>query len=86
MYMLTLVEVQAFRATGQPDLDRAALEMIAYLDKLHKPTACFVTPSTTPFSSGRGNGWVAAGMSETLRSPAGEPSQSRAHHGRLQRK
>jgi unsaturated rhamnogalacturonyl hydrolase len=69
MYMITLVQVQAYRATGDPKyLDRAALEMSAYLEKLQQPNGLFYHAPDTPFFWGRGNGWVAAGMAELLRS------------------
>ena len=83
MYMLTLVEVQAFRATGQPVyLDRAALEMTAYLDKLQQTNGLFYHALDVPFFWGRGNGWVAAGMSELLRSlPENHPKRARIVDG-----
>ena len=69
MFMITAVEVQAFRATGQAKyLDRAALEMSVYLDKLQQPNGLFYHAPDVPFFWGRGNGWVAAGMTEMLRS------------------
>jgi len=68
MYMITTVQVQAFRATGDPKyLDRAALEMTAYLDRLQQPNGLFFHAPDAPFYWGRGNGWVAAGMTELLR-------------------
>ncbi len=79
MYMITTVQVQAFRATGDSKyLDRAALEMAAYLDKLQQPNGLFFHAPDAPFYWGRGNGWVAAGMTELLRAlPADHPR--RAH-------
>ncbi|MGC1418136.1 MAG: glycoside hydrolase family 88 protein [Candidatus Acidiferrum sp.] len=69
MYMITLVQVQAYRATGDAKyIDRAALEMSAYLDKLQQPNGLFYHAPDVPFFWGRGNGWVAAGMAELLRS------------------
>ena len=69
MYMITTVQVQAYRATGDAKyLDRAALEMTAYLDKLQQPNGLFYHAPDVPFFWGRGNGWVAAGMAELLRS------------------
>jgi rhamnogalacturonyl hydrolase YesR len=69
MFMITAVQVQAFRATGEAKyLDRAALEMAAYLDKLQQPNGLFFHAPDVPFYWGRGNGWVAAGMTELLRS------------------
>ena len=79
MYMLTLAEVQAYRATGEKKyLDRAALEMTAYLDKLQQPNGLFYHAPDVPFFWGRGNGWVAAGMTEMLRSlPKDHPKRAR---------
>ena len=69
MYMITAVQVQAFRATRDSKyLDRAALTMAAYLDKLQQPNGLFFHAADSPFYWGRGNGWVAAGMAELLRS------------------
>jgi rhamnogalacturonyl hydrolase YesR len=67
MYMITAVQAQAFRATRNPKyLDRAALTMSAYLDKLQQPNGLFFHAADSPFYWGRGNGWVAAGMTELL--------------------
>jgi rhamnogalacturonyl hydrolase YesR len=69
MFMITAVQVQAFRATGDRKyLDRAALEMTAYLAKLQQPNGLFYHAPDVPFYWGRGNGWVAVGMAEMLRS------------------
>jgi unsaturated rhamnogalacturonyl hydrolase len=83
MYMLPLIEVQAYRATGNPVyLDRAALTMAAYLDKLQKPNGLFLHSEDSPFYWGRGNGWVAAGMTELLTSlPADHPRRARIMEG-----
>jgi rhamnogalacturonyl hydrolase YesR len=79
MYMITTVQVQAFRATGDSKyLDRAALEMVAYLDRLQQPNGLFFHAPDAPFYWGRGNGWVAAGMTELLRAlPADHPRLAR---------
>lgn len=69
MYMITVVQVQAYRATRDPQyINRAAEEMTAYLDKLQQPNGLFYHAPDVPFFWGRGNGWVAAGMAEILRS------------------
>jgi unsaturated rhamnogalacturonyl hydrolase len=80
MYMLPILQVQAFRASQQAKyLDRAALTMAAYLDKLQQPNGLFLHAPDSPFYWGRGNGWVAAGMAELLRDlPASNP-----HHARI---
>ncbi len=79
MYMETLIQVQAFRATGDDKyLDRSALEMVAYLDKLQMPNGLFYHEPEVKFYWGRGNGWVAAGMSELLTSlPKNHPKRAR---------
>lgn len=83
MYMITAVQVQAFRATrDQKYLDRAALTMAAYLDKLQQPNGLFFHAADSPFYWGRGNGWVAAGMAELLRSlPQKHPQRARILEG-----
>jgi len=83
MYMITMVQLQAYRATGNSKyLDRAALEMSTYLDKLQQPNGLFYHAPDVPFFWGRGDGWVAAGMAEMLRSlPADHPQRARIMQG-----
>lgn len=83
MYMITILQVQAYRATGDSKyLDRAALEMVAYLDKLQQPNGLFYHAPDVPFFWGRGDGWVAAGMTELLRSlPKNHPQRARILEG-----
>jgi unsaturated rhamnogalacturonyl hydrolase len=83
MYMITAVQVQAFRAIGDPRyLDRAALEMVTYLDKLQQANGLFYHAPDVPFYWGRGNGWVAAGMTELLRAlPEDHPRRTRVLGG-----
>ena len=83
MYMITAVQAEAFRATrDRKYLDRAALTMAAYLDRLQQPNGLFFHAADSAFYWGRGNGWVAAGMASCCvrcrRTPA-----ARAHTGRL---
>jgi unsaturated rhamnogalacturonyl hydrolase len=79
MYMLTMLQIEAYRATGDRKyIDRAAREMTAYLDKLQQPNGLFYHAPDVPFFWGRGDGWVAAGMSEMLRSlPQDDPYRAR---------
>jgi rhamnogalacturonyl hydrolase YesR len=83
MFMITAVQVQAYRATGDRKyLDRAALEMSVYLDRLQKPNGLFYHAPDVPFFWGRGNGWVAVGMAELLRSlPKDHPKRARILDG-----
>lgn len=69
MFMITLIQTQAYRATGNMKyLDRASREMVFYLDKLQRSNGLFYQAPEIPFFWGRGNGWMAAGMTEMLRS------------------
>jgi unsaturated rhamnogalacturonyl hydrolase len=83
MYMITAVQVQAFRATGDKKyLDRAALAAAAYLDKLQQPNGLFFHAPDSPYYWGRGNGWFAAGMTELLRDlPKNHPQRARIMKG-----
>jgi len=83
MYMITAVQTQAYRATGKAKyIDRAALAMASYLDRLQQPNGLFYHALDVPFFWGRGNGWVAAGMAELLRSlPEDHPKRPRIMEG-----
>ncbi|HEX8070258.1 MAG TPA: glycoside hydrolase family 88 protein [Pyrinomonadaceae bacterium] len=83
MYMISALQTQAYRATGDVQyLDRNALAVAAYLDKLQQPSGLFFHAADSPFYWGRGNGWYAAGMTELLRSlPAKHPRRARILDG-----
>ena len=83
MYMLTILQLEAYRATGDKKyLDRDAKEMVAYLDKLQQPNGLFYHAPDVPFFWARGDGWVAAGMTEMLRDlPADDPQRARIMAG-----
>jgi unsaturated rhamnogalacturonyl hydrolase len=85
VYMVTILQVQAYRATGDKVyLDRAATEVAAYLDKLQKPNGLFFHGPEIPFYWGRGNGWVAGGLSELLSElPKNHPKRARLMQGYL---
>jgi unsaturated rhamnogalacturonyl hydrolase len=69
MFMITMAQAQAYRSTGNRKyIDRAASEMVLYLDSLQKPNGLFYHAPDVPFFWGRGDGWMAAGMAELLRS------------------
>ncbi|WP_276169058.1 glycoside hydrolase family 88/105 protein [Zobellia alginiliquefaciens] len=68
MFMITAIQAQAFKATkDQKYIDRAAKEMVLYLDKIQLKNGLFYHAPEAPFSWGRGNGWMAVGMAEILR-------------------
>ena len=72
MYMVTVLQLEAFRATGDRTyLDRSALAMAAYLDSLQQPNGLLFHGPNTPFFWSRGNGWIVAGMAELLYSLPG---------------
>ncbi len=83
MYMIPLLQVQAFRATGDLKyLDRAALTMVAYFDQMQQPNGLFFHGTNAHFYWGRGNGWMAAGSAELLRSlPDNHPRRARILEG-----
>ncbi len=63
MYMITVLQVQAFRATGDRKyIERTANLMKEYLDRMQLPNGLFNHSSTAPHLWGRGNGWVSGGM------------------------
>jgi unsaturated rhamnogalacturonyl hydrolase len=83
MFMITSVQAQAYRATGnQKYIDRAAKEMVFYLENLQRPNGLFYHSDDVPFYWGRGDGWMAAGMAELLRSlPVNNPYRDRIMKG-----
>ena len=83
MYMLTMLQLEAYRATGDKKyLDRDAKEMVSYLDKLQQPNGLFYHAPDVKYFWGRGDGWVAAGMAEMLRSlPENHPDRARIMKG-----
>jgi unsaturated rhamnogalacturonyl hydrolase len=83
MYMLTILQLEAYRATGDKKyLDRDANEMVSYLEKLQQPNGLFFHAPDVPFYWGRGDGWVAAGMAEMLRTlPQDHPQRARILKG-----
>ena len=83
MYMITAVQIQAYRATGDKKYaERAAREMILYLDSLQRPNRLFYHAQDVPFFWSRGNGWMAAGMTELLSSlPKDNPDRPKIMKG-----
>ncbi len=83
MFMITALQVQAFRASRETKyLQRAALSMVTYLDTLQQPNGLFYHAPDAQFYWGRGNGWVAAGMTELLRDlPQNHPFRARILKG-----
>ncbi|MBV9988565.1 MAG: glycoside hydrolase family 88 protein [Chitinophagaceae bacterium] len=85
MFMITMVQTQAYRATGDKTyLDHAAKEAVVYLDSLQQPNGLFYHAPDVPFFWGRGAGWFAVGMAELLRTmPKEHPDRARIMQGYL---
>lgn len=67
MFMITILQTQAYKITGDRKyIDRAAKEMVAYLENLQCENGLFYHSPEAPFFWGRGNGWVAVGMTLLL--------------------
>ena len=77
MFMITTVQSQAYRATGDRNyIDRAAREMVLYLNTIQRPNGLFYHAPHAPHFWCRGNGWMAAGMAELLQQlPADNPNR-----------
>lgn len=67
MYMINLIQSKAYCMTGDTGyINRATREMIEYLKRLQQSNGLFYHAPDVPFFWGRGNGWMAAGMTELL--------------------
>ena len=67
VWMISALQLQAWRATHEKRfLDRTALMARLYIARLQQPNGLFHHGENAPFFWGRGNGWVAAGLAETL--------------------
>jgi unsaturated rhamnogalacturonyl hydrolase len=67
MYMVGSLQIQAYKSTkNQIYLNRAALQLKVYCEKLQRPNGLFFHRDDAPFYWGRGNGWAAAALTEIL--------------------
>lgn len=68
MFMITIIQSQAYKVTGNEKyINRAAKEMVYYLDELQRLNGLFYHAPDVPYLWARGNGWMAAGMAELLK-------------------
>ncbi|WP_303207818.1 glycoside hydrolase family 88/105 protein [Bacteroides oleiciplenus] len=68
MFMITAIQAQAYRVTkDEKYINRAAKEMVLYLDSIQLDNGLFYHSPKAKFTWGRGNGWMAVGMAELLR-------------------
>ena len=89
MYMIALLQSQAYRATkDRTYIDRVAREMCLYLDRLQikegEAKGLFYHADGAPHVWGRGDGWMAAGMTLVLKNlPKDSPFRARILDGYL---
>ena len=85
MFMITIIQSQAYQVTGDEKyINRAAKEMVYYLDELQRPNGLFYHAPDVPFYWARGNGWMAVGMTELLKTlPRNNPDRKRILDGYL---
>ena len=83
MFMITVLQVAAYRATGERKyIERAVRELVLYLDELQGEDGLFCHAKDVPFVWGRGDGWVAVGMTQLLQhAPADVPGRNRVLEG-----
>ena len=83
MFMITELQAQAYEVTGDRKyIDRAAEEMCLYLDEIQRPNGLFYHHTGTPYFWGRGDGWMAVGMTELLKNlPENDPNYKRIYKG-----
>lgn len=83
MYMITIVQSEAYRVTGNIEyINRAAKEMVLYLDKLQHKNGLFYHAPDVPYYWSRGDGWMAVGMAELLLNlPEDNPYRERVMKG-----
>ncbi len=85
MYMITFVQAKAYEVTGDRKyLDRAAEEMVLYLETIQRPNGLFYHAPDVPYYWARGAGWMAVGMANILRDlPADHKDRARIMKGYL---
>ena len=67
MCMITIVQSEAYKITGDTKyINRAAKEMVLYLNELQHANGLFYHAPDVPYYWGRGDGWMAVGMTEIL--------------------
>jgi rhamnogalacturonyl hydrolase YesR len=83
LYMMPSLQMQAYRATRDKIyLDRTAQMFAVYFDRLQQPDGLFYHGTGAPYYWARGNGWVAAGVTELLRElPADHPYYAKVFAG-----
>ena len=83
MYMITIVQAEAYHVTGDRKyINRAAKEMVLYLNEIQRENGLFYHAPDVPYYWGRGDGWMAVGMTELLFNlPENDPNRQRILKG-----
>lgn len=83
MYMITFLQVQAYRATGDKKyVSHTAKELALYIEKLQRPDGLFDHAPGVPFVWGRGDGWVSGGLTLLMRHlPTDDPNYPAVRKG-----
>lgn len=78
IFLIVLLQAEAFRATANPEYaDRAARQAVYYIDELQRPGGLFFQTPEVPFYWCRGNGLAAAALAELLKIlPAAHPNRA----------
>ncbi|NJK95692.1 MAG: glycosyl hydrolase [Bacteroidales bacterium] len=76
MYMIGILQLTAYRITGEKIyIERASNMIAAYLPKLQQANGLFLHGPSAPFHWCRGNGWVASILAEILADlPVSDPN------------
>lgn len=76
MYMIGILQLTAYRITGEKIyIERASNMIAAYLPKLQQANGLFLHGPSAPFHWCRGNGWVASILAEILTDlPVSDPN------------
>ncbi len=79
VYKISVMQILAYRATQKADYAAQSVkEMTAYIDKLQQPDGLFYHGPDAHVYWGRGNGWIAAALTEVLlHLPPNDPARAK---------
>lgn len=84
MYMITIVQTHAYKVTNDSKyIDRAAKEMVMYLDELQRPNGLFYHAPDVPFYWGQRKRMDGSRYGRIASLFAQEAQRPSPHHGRL---
>lgn len=83
IFLITLLQTEAARATGKTEYtDRAARQAAYYLDELQRPDGLFFQTPEVPFYWSRGNGMMLAALATLLKQlPPAHPQRAKLLDG-----